>query len=684
MGERRNASGGGHRAARGESARDPSVVDAAGDSFFRTVVESASDAVVTVDETGAIVFANPAVAETFGYEPSELVGRPAATLVPEQHRQRLRRDFERLRVAETDSLDDIELTARHRDGRAVPVEVSVRAHDHAGQRLLTAVARDVSDRRAERAERRRERDLNEQLLAVAPTGLLVITAEGVIERMNDRAGEILGVDPDAVTGETRRTDAWTLTDGDGDPVPPEERVFQIARDECRPVVAVEQRVERADGTSAWVQVSAAPLVEAGAVERVVVAVEDISSQKARERRLSDQNAQLERLDRVNAVIREIDRALVRATTRAEIDEAVCEALAGAAPYWFAWIGDVTGEGVSVRATGGDVADHIDAASLAPTDGSYTGPAAEAARSRSVQVVHDLREPGLAGLSDAAEISVRSAASVPLVYEQSLYGVLTVYADDPDVFDETEQAVLSELGATVAHALNAVTTRQALVADRVTELTVSVADDAELLPALSAAEDCEVTLEGATVRDDEPLCYFALVAGSTPEAVLAFAESFPAVESVRVVSVRPDDTCLIETVGGAAAFDAVAGRGGVVESARAVDGRCEMVVEVPPSADVRVLLDDLSETVDDAELLAQRERTRSDQSVTTIHTALDDLLTDRQRTALETAYYAGFFEWPRDSTGEEVADSLGVSAPTLHKHLRTAERKLFAELFGTFA
>jgi PAS domain-containing protein len=86
MGERRNASGGGHRAARGESARDPSVVDAAGDSFFRTVVESASDAVVTVDETGAIVFANPAVAETFGYEPSELVGRPAATLVPEQHR----------------------------------------------------------------------------------------------------------------------------------------------------------------------------------------------------------------------------------------------------------------------------------------------------------------------------------------------------------------------------------------------------------------------------------------------------------------------------------------------------------------------------------------------------------------------------------------------------------------------
>jgi predicted DNA binding protein len=53
----------------------------------------------------------------------------------------------------------------------------------------------------------------------------------------------------------------------------------------------------------------------------------------------------------------------------------------------------------------------------------------------------------------------------------------------------------------------------------------------------------------------------------------------------------------------------------------------------------------------------------------------DELTDRQRAALEAAYYAGFFEWPREHSGESVADSLGVSPPTFHQHIRAAENKV---------
>jgi PAS domain S-box-containing protein len=48
--------------------------------------------------------------------------------------------------------------------------------------------------------------------------------------------------------------------------------------------------------------------------------------------------------------------------------------------------------------------------------------------------------------------------------------------------------------------------------------------------------------------------------------------------------------------------------------------------------------------------------------------------------LETAYHAGFFEWPRDSSGEELADALGIAPATFTQHLRTAERKLLDALF----
>jgi predicted DNA binding protein len=40
-------------------------------------------------------------------------------------------------------------------------------------------------------------------------------------------------------------------------------------------------------------------------------------------------------------------------------------------------------------------------------------------------------------------------------------------------------------------------------------------------------------------------------------------------------------------------------------------------------------------------------------------------TAKQRTALKLSHKGGFFDWPRDSTGEEIAELMGVSAPTFH-------------------
>jgi hypothetical protein len=55
--------------------------------------------------------------------------------------------------------------------------------------------------------------------------------------------------------------------------------------------------------------------------------------------------------------------------------------------------------------------------------------------------------------------------------------------------------------------------------------------------------------------------------------------------------------------------------------------------------------------------------------------LDDRLTQRQRTVLQTAYFADYFESPRGSTAEEVATSLDITGSTLLHHLRAGQRKL---------
>lgn len=57
--------------------------------------------------------------------------------------------------------------------------------------------------------------------------------------------------------------------------------------------------------------------------------------------------------------------------------------------------------------------------------------------------------------------------------------------------------------------------------------------------------------------------------------------------------------------------------------------------------------------------------------------IEETLTDRQREVLAAAHEMGYYEWPRDTAGEELAEELGISPPTLHEHLRAAEQKLIA-------
>jgi predicted DNA binding protein len=63
------------------------------------------------------------------------------------------------------------------------------------------------------------------------------------------------------------------------------------------------------------------------------------------------------------------------------------------------------------------------------------------------------------------------------------------------------------------------------------------------------------------------------------------------------------------------------------------------------------------------------------------TQLDDSdvrLTDRQHEVIEYALDAGFFEWPREITGEELAEEMDISRATLLEHLRKAESKLLTD------
>jgi PAS domain S-box-containing protein len=123
------------------------------DNLYRKAFESAADGVLIVDAGGVIVEASPAVERLFGYRCEDLVGSPIEVLVPEAgrtpheaHRSRyMEAPYSRPMGA------GLRLKGRHKDGRSIPVEISLSHLDCEGEDCVIAIVRDVTERERLRA-----------------------------------------------------------------------------------------------------------------------------------------------------------------------------------------------------------------------------------------------------------------------------------------------------------------------------------------------------------------------------------------------------------------------------------------------------------------------------------------------------------------------------------------------------
>ena len=116
---------------------------------YRLVVETAPDAVISIDERGAILFANPATARIFGYDPMELIGKPLTILMPEFLRKLHEKGFSRYLATCQRHINwqGTELTALRKNGQEFPVEISFGELSRDGHKVFTGFIRDISERK---------------------------------------------------------------------------------------------------------------------------------------------------------------------------------------------------------------------------------------------------------------------------------------------------------------------------------------------------------------------------------------------------------------------------------------------------------------------------------------------------------------------------------------------------------
>ncbi|HVY99575.1 MAG TPA: PAS domain S-box protein [Dongiaceae bacterium] len=245
------------------------------------IVESSDDAIASKDLDGVVTSWNKGAERIFGYTAAEMIGRPIATLIPQDRQDEEPEILRRIRSGER--IDHYETARRRKDGRLIDVALTVSPmHDESGRVIgASKIARDITERKnAEARLAASERKLQE-LLAAIPAAIYTTDANGRITYYNEAAVELAGRRPTIGSDEWCVT--WKLYWPDGRPMRHDECPMAVALKEGRAIRNAEAIAERPDGTRVPFIPYPTPLRdESGKVVGAINMLVDISERKQAE------------------------------------------------------------------------------------------------------------------------------------------------------------------------------------------------------------------------------------------------------------------------------------------------------------------------------------------------------------------------------------------------------------------
>ena len=653
------------------------------------VIDAAIDGMAIANEDGVFTYVNDVYANLFGFvDSSELVGTSWRDLFGSSELARY--ESEVLPVVSQRGSWRGEAIGRSRRGDDIPLEISLSVLADGSS---VCIARDITERKAQ--ERQLEA-LTDGLRSLMTAG----DSEAVCQTSIDAVEDVLGFERSCIRlfdPDTNRLDCVALSNA-AEALLKTQRAYDLeatlaghAFREGQAVIdhrAPERRED--DHSSLHVPVGEygvltivsggeedldernVQLVEMLAVNArtAIDRAERVQQLRTHEREMRQQRDQLETHNQINNLVQEIGRRLLEATTREELERTICERLVDTDLYQSAWIGDIEAntDRITTRVGFGITDDDLEAINGMSISSVGRGTVERMLETGSLEVVRSYQFAGEYPNGEESSPDVLSTAAIPLTYGDQLLGVLVVNGTGGSLFSEETISGFESLGKVTGFAINATRNRRLLLTDSVIELVLLVEDSQRFYLAVSSELDCECRFERSVPIEAGKILNYHTITGSDPTSVLEVAGNFAQIENARVIS-EGEDSLLLQTLTSESTAHVALQAGATLQSAVAIDGEARIVLETPQTADVRKIVSLFDEQFSSVELAAKRERDRSIETATEFRRAVDDGLTEKQRSALESAYASGYYDWPRAITAEELAASMEISSSTLHQHLR---------------
>ena len=418
---------------------------------YRALVEATETGYAILDRRGKVLDANVHYAKLTGHNTlQEILGRSVAEWTAPYDVERITEEFKK--CAEKNFARHLRMDYVDKSGNIIPVEMNSTSIPSAEGAVILALCVDISERK------RTEDVLKESEMRFRSifehTGVGVAQVEshtGRFVRINRKYCDIVGYSPEEMLGR----DFQSITH----PGDLEASLRNTARLTAGEVgsYTMEKRYIHRNGETVWVNQTVSPLWAAGEERDYhVTVVEDITERRRAEESLAQSNARICHLNDVLRAIRDVGSLINREKDPVELLKAVCDSLVQTRGYVLVWIGQPEADSrllpVARSGRGRDCLRHA----LITWDDSPTGrgPAGIAMRERHAVVFDDITtDPRFALWKEQVTASGgASIASVPLIHEERIFGVLTVVADRPHAFDLEEVELLSNLAADLARAL----------------------------------------------------------------------------------------------------------------------------------------------------------------------------------------------------------------------------------------
>lgn len=415
------------------------------------IVDSARVAILSKDFDGIITSWNKGAEELYGYTADEIIGRNVEVLFPPEHKTELTATLAKVHRGEEVGAYETERVDKLGNRHQLFLTHSPIVDESGAIVAVSTISHDVTELRQAQTAATTAAHYARSLIEASLDPLVTISTTGTITDVNKATEDATGYPRTELVG----TDfARYFTE------PERARAGYREAFENGSVRDYALAVRHRSGAVMDVLYNATVYHdEKGQIAGIFAAARDITARKR-----ADQSR--DRALRAMRILNTCNAIAIHATEEPRLLQDTCRAIIETGSYRLAWVGYAEqNDAKTVRpmAFAGPGSEHyLASANISWSDQSERGRGATGTAIRTGKAVtaHDMLHDPTSGpwRNEAAAQGYRSSLAIPLRDDGTVYGALTVYSDEQDVFDSEETRLLSELAADMAYSTMALRTK----------------------------------------------------------------------------------------------------------------------------------------------------------------------------------------------------------------------------------